>query len=501
MSVMNPKSFIKLMKLLDLAAVDISQSLYVSPSHVSRWKTGSRELKVSSDYFQQLVQLFLSENQRRGALQLERFLLSDEELVRRERSPEAGEALLAERLEQYLTRCDPELRAARLSEIPAVQVLVGLENRIEALKRFFDHVLALNPKPDLYIKEVLYASWCPQQLDWFSLCHEYALRYMNAGGIIYYFSNLNNLDRSTFYSIWEFTSHKNLYPGYSANMSEESPECAYYLAEGTRSVTFYVPEDQFASYITTVYADPLILSAQEKFLKRKYEQRHHQLFINTIENHNLLLGIVQLYQRKLNPLLFAGRAPSFLLLEPDSLKALAQGRVPEDTLSYCMKFQRIFQEQLMDPAVQKTHFYYKEDILDFAAAPAACDAALTQMAGRPIFLSREVRRELLENLRRCCGDASHSIRIISRENRVVYDALGDAITLWVKRSNWYLIYYPDHTHPTDFRLIMDDLACTLRYDLYYSTLLNVPADPVETAAFLGTAIALLDESKAREDGG
>lgn len=26
----------------DLAAVDIAQALYVSPSHVSRWKTGSR---------------------------------------------------------------------------------------------------------------------------------------------------------------------------------------------------------------------------------------------------------------------------------------------------------------------------------------------------------------------------------------------------------------------------------------------------------------------------
>ena len=54
MSTMNPKSFARLMKLLDLAAVDIAQALYVSPSHVSRWKTGSRELKTSRSYFEQL---------------------------------------------------------------------------------------------------------------------------------------------------------------------------------------------------------------------------------------------------------------------------------------------------------------------------------------------------------------------------------------------------------------------------------------------------------------
>ena len=113
------------------------------------------------------------------------------------------------------------------------------------------------------------------------------------------------------------------------------------------------------------------------------------------------------------------------------------------------------------------------------------------MVGKPVFLSREARRELLANLRARCADASHTIRIVSKENAVVYDALGDAITLWVKRNHWYLIYYPIQEHQTDLRLIMDPLACTLRYDLYYSTLLNVPAAPAETAAFLSEAIALL----------
>ena len=38
-----------------------------------------------------------------------------------------------------------------------------------------------------------------------------------------------------------------------------------------------------------------------------------------------------------------------------------------------------------------------------------------------------------------------------------------------------------------------DRACTLRYDLYYSTLLNVPAAPEETAAFLSRCISALDQ--------
>lgn len=222
MSTMNPKSFARLMKLLDLAAVDIAQALYVSPSHVSRWKTGSRELKTSRSYFEQLEELFLSVNAQHADGRLERFLLPEPA----DRPPEEREALMRQRLRQFLIQ--PGGGEQVDSPLPAapVQVLVGLERRIEALKQFFEHVLTLNPKPDIYLKEVLYASWCPRHLDWFSLCHEYALRYMDAGGVIYYFSNLNNLDRATFYSIWKFTSHKNLYPGYSANMAEESPASA-----------------------------------------------------------------------------------------------------------------------------------------------------------------------------------------------------------------------------------------------------------------------------------
>ena len=498
MPAMNPNSFIKVMNLLNLAAVDIAQALYVSPSHVSRWKTGSRALKVSSAYFQQLVDLFLSVNERLGTRPLERFLLPDFDPAQTDPPAEDSQAALRQRMLQFLTQQGEEARVTHTVPDSAVQVLVGLESRIEALKQFFEYVLTLSPKPDLYIKEVLYASWCPRYLDWFSVYHDYALRYMDAGGVIYYFSNLNNLDRATFYSIWEFTSHKNLYPGYSANMAEESPECAYYLAEGTRSVTFYVPEDQPSAYITMVNSDPLMLTAQENFLKRKYEQRHHQIFINTNENHNLLLSIVQLHQRKLNPLLFASKFPSFLLLRPESLrKVLLQNQVPDDAVNYCMKFQRLFQDQIQNPAIQKTFFYYQEDILEFAVAPEVCDITLTGVAGKPVFLPGEARRELLVHLRASCADSSRSVRIVSRKNHVVYDALGDAITLWVKRGNWYLIYYPDQADQTDFRLIIDSLACTLRYDLYYSTLLNVPADPMETAAFLSEAIRILDQG----DGG
>ena len=207
---------------------------------------------------------------------------------------------------------------------------------------------------------------------------------------------------------------------------------------------------------------------------------------------------MQLHQRKLNPLLFASKFPSFLLLRPESLrKVLLQNQMPDDAVNYCMKFQRLFQDQIQNPAIQKTFFYYQEDILEFAVAPEVCDITLTGVAGKPVFLPGEARRELLVHLRASCADSSRSVRIVSRKNPVVYDALGDAITLWVKRGNWYLIYYPDQADQTDFRLIIDSLACTLRYDLYYSTLLNVPADPMETAAFLSEAIRILDQG----DGG
>ena len=485
MASMNPKSLVKLMQLLHLSVSDIARALYVSPSHVSRWKTGSRELKERNAYFPQLAELLLSVNRAQGERRLERFLLP---------SPDADPALLREKLLQFLVQ-PGQTEDAPPAAPPAVQIAVGLENRIAVLRQFFESVLQLSPKPDLYIKEVLYASWCPQHLGWFAAYHDYALRYMDAGGVIYYFSNLNNLDRATFYSIWRFTSHRNLYPGYSANMAEESPDCAYYLAEGARSVTFYVPEDHPKSYITTVCSDPLMLSAQEGYLKKKYEQRHHQIFINTIENRNLVLNIVLLHRQKLTPLLFAGRIPTFLLSPPESLQALLQeNRVPAEAAKFCMKFHRAFREQLENPALRRTFFHYEEDLLAFAGADRVLDTELTGLAGVPVYLSRRTRRERLENLRTACAQMPHAVRLASRTDSAVYDALGDPITLWVKRNNWYLIFYPDPSGGTDLRLIIDALACTLRHDLYYQTLLNSSQVQARTLSFLDSALALLDRA-------
>lgn len=57
------------------------------------------------------------------------------------------------------------------------------------------------------------------------------------------------------------------------------------------------------------------------------------------------------------------------------------------------------------------------------------------------------------NLRSCCGEDSPAVRIVSKENVIVHDALGDAITLWVKRGDWYLIFYPGpYGRQADYRL-------------------------------------------------
>jgi transcriptional regulator with XRE-family HTH domain len=501
MASMNPGNLVKILRLLGISSSDLAQALYVSPSHVSRWKTGSRNLNENNAYYKQMVEYFLSINETQGLQKLEKFLLPDFDSLRGRKTPDVLRSLLEQKLHQFLlqytqsTVSSPDLQQEEYA-VPksAVQIMVGVENRIEALKEFFEYALTLNPKPDIYIMEVLYASWCPSYLDWFSLCHEYALRYMETGGIIYYFSNLNHVDHATFYSIWQFTSHKNLYPGYSANMAEESPGCAYYLAAGARSVTFYAPEDNIKSYITTVASDSMMLTAQENYLKKKFEQRQQQIFINTMENRNLVVNLTQLHKRKLNPLLFAGKYPNFLFLKSESLKKLLQeNQVSDKSVRFCMELHRAFLNQIRDQTVQKTFFYYEEDLLEFAVATEIFDYELTGIIGEPVKLTWEARKELLMNLRATCADASCVIRIASKKNNRVYDALGEAITLWVKRNCWYLIYYPEKENKTDLRMITDPLACTLRYDLYYSTSLNVPNNSIETAGFLSDAIYILDK--------
>jgi len=489
---MNPNNFSRIMRLLNLTSSDLASALYVSPSHVSRWKNGSRELKDTNAYYGQLVAWFLAKNAEQKGQKLEHLLIDGFSPAQGREQPQAIQARLHERLNEFLLQENYDQRETTAA-ISATEIGVGLDYRIQALLRFFERVQETNPKPDVYIMEINYGGWCPSYINWAKVIHEKALRYMNAGGVVYYFSNLNNIDRATFYETWRFNSHQNLYPGYSTNMVDESPGCIYYLAENTCSVMFYAPEDSYKSYITTVSSDPLTLTAQCSYLKKKYEQRNHQIFINTAENRQLAFSIVHQHRLQLNPLLFVGKYPNYLFLSGGSLKQLLrENHVSDKAAQRCMAFHRMFREQWQNTAVQKSFIYYQEDLLEFAGTEEVLDLELTGITGEPVYLTPAVRRELLRNLRGVCAGSDFSVHIISKENAAVYELLGDARTLWVKRNNWYFIYYPDAAEKTDFRLITDNLACTARYDLYNQTLLSTTLKQVDPEAFLCQVISLFD---------
>ena len=67
------------MNLLDIASVDLARELFVSPSHISRWKNGSRELKESSKNYLDLEKYILSVNSMHADRRLEQFLISEQE--------------------------------------------------------------------------------------------------------------------------------------------------------------------------------------------------------------------------------------------------------------------------------------------------------------------------------------------------------------------------------------------------------------------------------------
>jgi len=504
MASVNPGNLNSIMQMLNISSSALVQRLFVSPSLVSRWKAGTREIRDDNDYFKEIVDYFIEINESQNEERLEYFLIHNYEPSDDTEKLETVKELVRERLRQYLLQtividADAMTIPQEKEHSLSVSVVKGVESRIEVLSSFFETIMSLNPKPDIYIMEVLYASWCPSYYGWIDTLHKYCLKYMNAGGKIYYFSNLHNFERSAFYNSWQFTSHKNLYPGYSINMAEESPGCAYYLASGVQSVVFYAPEESIKTYTTTIYSDPLILESQEKYLKNKYNQRQKQIFIKTFENRNLLLYYTEQFSDTLNPLLFAGNQPSFLLLSRNSLRKLLEGNnVNDKALRLCLDLHKKFQEQIQNTGISKTFFYYTEDLLTFSVSTDVIDYELTGIVGSPIHYSSEIQKELIANLRSICADPTCRVHIISKENNEVYDRLEESRTLWVKRNSWYMIFYPEGRDRTDLRMITDPLACTLRYDLYHSTLLNVPCNNIETASILSQILYVISNTSEEE---
>lgn len=180
-----------------------------------------------------------------------------------------------------------------------------------------------------------------------------------------------------------------------------------------------------------------------------------------------------------------GKYPNYLFLSSRSLRALLrENHVSAKAAQRCLAFHRLFREQGKNPGIPKTFIYYREDLLDFAQQPPGLDIELTGIAGEPVSLTAQARLELLHGLQSVCMDSSCTVHILSKEIPALYEMLGEARTLWVKRNNWYFIYYPDARTQTDFRLITDNLACSARYDLYHQTIHSTPFQRTDPRVFL-----------------
>ena len=475
MATMNHESFNNVLKTLDISTVELTKKLFVSQSLISRWKTGSRKLKTDSSYYDTLLHIFLEVNASHNMHELESLLFLDHDNFEKENYKKE----LYHQLNVYLQSPDHmRYDKNKIQELSGFKTYIGMDQREQALRNFFEYALSLKSRPDIYLMEIDNARWYKSSTSWVMIFEEYGLKYMDEGGKILYFSNLYNIDRDEFYDGWTFTSHPNLYPAYSIDVSDQRIGCAYYLLKGHMSVSFYVPEADPSQYYTAVHTDPETLEAQQQYIQQRFNQRNQQIFLNTITQKTFAFNTLKINEHNIQPVVIVGKYPGFLFLSLSTLQnVLSRNNISGQYKSLCIQYHNFFHDELMKNTVMsKTLFYYKEDLDNAAQEQNLLDLELSVIAGTPIFINHMEFREALKNLASLTTPANNSrIFIISKQYKPVYEKLGENRTIWLKNGKWYFIFYDLPNNVQDGRLITENLASIIRVDMYQNLLREIPS--------------------------
>lgn len=495
----NNESFSHIIRLLEIPTSRLINELYVSQSLISRWKTGSRELKSNSQNYARVLNLFLKINTEQGIFTLEHLLFSTEELGAC--SYTSIQKQLPCKLSQYLLRPPKNIS---LTKEPfangALQTILGIENRIAALVDFFEYALKQTPKPDLYILELDNILWCPSNYEWKTLYPYYCKKYMDMGGKIFLFSNLHCIERAFFYEGWKCTSHSNLFPGYTSTTSGLTTGSSYYLLKNHRSISFFVPEDSLNEYYTFIVQEQNTLTAQYNFLKKIFEQRNHPILIDKLEKKNFALSTILLHNEHLEPMILTGKQIHFIFSNATKLtKILQHHAVPKKKIDLCLKFQDALRSQLLQRKIRnKSLLYFQEDLESYMQNEPTLDSELTAIVGKNIYLSQEDKIERILNLKLLLSDnLIYSCYIIPKSLAPLYDKIGENLLLWIKKDKWFFVFYEKADHSIEMRLILDHLASTIRYDMFHELFQLIPSDKYNNKSaisFLNHLVSANNES-------
>lgn len=474
MATMNSESFSNILKILDISTVELTKKLFVSQSLISRWKTGSRKLKVDSPYYHTLLKIFIDLNSAHNMHELESLLFLDPD-----KFDEKHQENLYKQLNIYLQSPNHMgYDKNKIQELSGFKTYIGMDQREQALRHFFEYALSLQSRPDIYLMEIDNARWYKSSTSWVMIFEEYGLKYMNEGGKILYFSNLYNIDRDEFYDGWTFTSHPNLYPAYSIDVSDQRIGCAYYLLKGHMSVSFYVPETDISRYYTAVHTDSETLKAQQQYIQQRFNQRNQQIFLNTATQKNFAFNTLKINEHNIQPIMIIEKYPGFLFLSLPTLQnILSRNNINGQHKSLCIQYHNFFHNELIkNPTMAKTLFYYKEDLDDAIQKQNLLDLELSVIAGKSIHINHQEFCEALKNLSFLTNQTQNNqLFIISKQYEPIYEKLGENRTIWLKNGKWYFIFYDLPNNVQDGRLITENLASIIRVDMYQNLLREIPS--------------------------
>lgn len=475
MPAMNSKSLVNIMETLDISTTQLAEELFISQSLVSKWRSGSRTLKANSAQYIKLLNYFIEVNQRYDINILEDYFeikkdKNQAQDINLAVKKALNSYLLSYPYEQKFQKNDVFIREGK--ECKDFKTYIGEEARIFVQEKFWEYVLNLEPKPDVYIKELNYGLWASNSVEWLDRHHKNCIKYMNSGGNIYYFSDLNIIEKRDYYSSWEFSSHKNLYPTYYKTILSEKVGWSYFIAKDYISLSYFYPEDNPDNYYTAINLDRETVNAHYKYIQTEYDKNNKQIPIDTNEKFNFGIQICQLYKDDVNPVFYMGKFLPYIFSSKKQIRKLAmENNVSKSKMKSCMELYDFISREIMsNTKLMKQFFFYEEDIKEGLYKDEMLDIELSGIFNKPIYLTEADKEERMFRLREITDNKLYSnikVHVVSKKNQYIYGCFREINSnVYVKYNKWCYTFAENDDRSIDVRVIQDSTACSIRYEMF-----------------------------------
>ncbi len=442
-----------LMDLLSISTIELSKTLSVERTAISRWRHGVNKISVDNSYFEEMVEYFVQKNKHLGNELLEEFFESVYPVKKRIHKSYLKKCIRSYILNIPDSRTDDEHTAGSYISI---NKYIGAHGRMAAIVELFEAAEKLQSPSVIKIFEAEQMDWVACNTNYSTLLYQKIKSALDAGHkveIIFQVKGVNASNIELHQLFLELAFHDNLTHFLFAPIAGKEHVNSIYLLPQRMSVAGYCFNNVFNKMLSFSTRDRHYTDAQEEIYE-KYKRASKQVFTATKPTElEHMLDCIKYSVNRDGEYFNASKELSIVTMSEELLnEILSDNNITKEQNKLCHEFYHAFRATIENANQNNANhettisgLYY--DLTEITAPltyPSIISYSLSAITGRIVQMSREqYLRHFRDTAELVKNDSRYHIYLHHASISPTYSPTYPK-SIWYKYDCWVILLNTDY---------------------------------------------------------